>query len=253
MTKKKNRIEILDELRGFAILAMIVHHVFYDIGFVMGLDWGYRVFDVLCNLQPIFWTLFIVISGICSQLSRNTIKRGLIVLLGGLVVTFVTVVIMPLMGITGAEIYFGILTCLGLCMIITGLFKVQINRTNTKVGMVVCAVLFFATYSISTGSLLFGLIDLPDVLYSTNWLMPFGMFSNSFYSADYFALIPWLFMFIFGAFLGKYAKKGEFPQWTYKKRSAPLSFIGRNSLWVYLAHQPVIYALCFVVAYCLNS
>ena len=57
MKTDKKRIEILDELRGFAILAMIVHHTFYDIGFVMGIDWGYKVFDALCNLQPIFWTL----------------------------------------------------------------------------------------------------------------------------------------------------------------------------------------------------
>ncbi len=253
MKTDKKRIEILDELRGFAILAMIVHHIFYDIGFVIGLDWGYTIFDALCNLQPFFWTLFIVISGICSQLSRNTIKRGLIVLLGGLGVTVVTAVIMPAMGIVGAEIYFGILTCLGLCMIITGLCKVPIIRTDSKIGMAICAVLFFLTYSVSTGSLLFGIIDLPDALYSTNWLMPFGIFNQDFYSADYFSLIPWIFMFVFGAFVGKYAKHGQFPQWTYKKRSAPLSFIGKNSLWIYLAHQPIIYAICFVVAYCINS
>lgn len=253
MNNEKKRIEILDELRGFAILAMIVHHIFYDIGFVMGLEWGYKIFDTLSYLQPVFWTLFIVISGICSQLSRNTVKRGLIVLLGGLCVTVVTAVIMPLFGIVGAEIYFGILTCLGICMIITGLLRVPIMRTDSKVGMVICAVLFCLTYSISAGSLLFGAIELPDALYSTNLLMPLGIFSESFYSADYFSLIPWLFMFVFGAFVGKYAKNNQFPQWTYKKRIPALSFIGKNSLWIYLAHQPIIYAVCFAVAYCINS
>lgn len=252
MKTDKKRIEILDELRGFAILAMIVHHTFYDIGFVMGIDWGYKVFDALCNLQPIFWTLFIVISGICSQLSRNTIKRGLIVLLGGLVVTVVTAVIMPAMGIVGAEIYFGILTCLGICMIITGLLRVPLMRINSKIGMAICAVLFCLTYSISTGSLLFGIIDLPDALYTTNWLVPFGIFNDNFYSADYFSLIPWIFMFIFGAFVGRYAKQNQFPQWTYKKRSPALALIGKNSLWVYLAHQPVIYAFCFVATLIIN-
>ena len=32
MKTNKKRIEILDELRGFAILAMIVHHFFLDVG-----------------------------------------------------------------------------------------------------------------------------------------------------------------------------------------------------------------------------
>ncbi|MBR0412933.1 MAG: DUF1624 domain-containing protein, partial [Eubacterium sp.] len=127
MKSEMKRIELLDELRGLAILAMVVHHTFYDIGFVLGLDWGYKVFDALCVLQPIFWAIFIVISGICSRLSRNTIKRGAMVLGAGLAVTLVTAVIMPKMGITGAEIYFGILSCLGSCMIITGLLMPLID------------------------------------------------------------------------------------------------------------------------------
>ena len=39
------RILILDEIRGFAIVCMVLHHMFYDIGFVLGLKWGSRVFD----------------------------------------------------------------------------------------------------------------------------------------------------------------------------------------------------------------
>ena len=249
MEAKTRRIELLDELRGFAILAMIVHHTFLDIGFVLGMDWGYKVFDKLCVLQPVFWAIFIIISGICSRLSRNTLKRGAIVFAAGLAVTLVTAVIMPKMGITGAEIYFGILSCLGVCMIITGLFMPLIKKTNPIFGMAICAALFAIFYSVSSGSLCFGLIKLPEALYQTNWLMPLGIFSETFESADYFAILPWLFMFLFGAFLGQYAKDGAFPAFAYKKHSKFLSFIGRNSLWFYLAHQPVIYAALYLVAH----
>lgn len=75
---KRKRIYMLDELRGFAILCMILHHTFLDIGDVLGFSWGYKVFDALCTVQPLFWAVFIIISGICSRLSRNTIKRGFI-------------------------------------------------------------------------------------------------------------------------------------------------------------------------------
>lgn len=244
MEAKKKRIELLDELRGFAILAMIVHHFFLDVGDILQLDWGYEIFNGLCTVQPIFWAIFIIISGICSRLSRNAVKRGLIVLGAGLVITFVTVVIMPkLMDIDGAQIYFGILHCLGACMIITGLTMPLIERINPRIGVLICAVLFSATYGISSGSLLFGLIKLPTP--STNALMPLGIFNNSFESADYFALFPWLFMFLIGAFLGEYAKDGKFPSWTYKRHSKVLAFVGRNSLWFYLGHQAVLYAILY--------
>ena len=245
---EKKRIELLDELRGFAIIAMIVHHTFLDITFVLGIPWGERVFDRLCVVQPVFWAIFIVISGICSRLSRSTLKRGVIVLTAGLGVTLVTAVLMPLFGFTGAEIYFGILHCLGSCMIITGLLMPIIKKINPIVGMAASVILFSVFYSVSSGSLLFGLIPLPDVLYSTNYLAPLGFFSSSFFSADYFGILPWLFMFLFGAFLGKYASDGAFPKWTYKKRCAPFAFVGRNSLWFYLAHQPVIYGMLFLVS-----
>ena len=245
---EKKRIELLDELRGFAIIAMIVHHTFLDITFVLGIPWGERVFDRLCVVQPVFWAIFIVISGICSRLSRSTLKRGVIVLAAGLGVTLVTAVLMPLFGFTGAEIYFGILHCLGSCMIITGLLMPIIKKINPIVGMAASVILFSVFYSVSSGSLLFGLIPLPDALYSTNYLAPLGFFSSSFFSADYFGILPWLFMFLFGAFLGKYASDGAFPKWTYKKRCAPFAFVGRNSLWFYLAHQPVIYGVLFIVS-----
>ena len=150
MKPQTRRIELLDELRGFAILAMIVHHTFLDIGFVLGLSWGYTVFNKLCVLQPVFWAIFIVISGICSRLSRNTLKRGAVVLGAGLVVTLVTAVIMPKMGITGAEIYFGILSCLGVCMIITGLLMPLIEKTNALAGMIISVLLF--AFSIQSGT-----------------------------------------------------------------------------------------------------
>ncbi len=247
MKNETKRIELLDELRGFAIIAMIVHHTFLDIGDVLGMPWGYSAFDALCVVQPIFWAIFIVISGICSRLSRNCVKRGIIVLCAGLVITLVTAVIMPLFGFIGAEIYFGILHCLGACMIITGLLMPIIEKINPIIGALISSALFAFTYPVSSGSLLFGLIRLPDVLYSTNLTAPLGFFSPSFYSADYFALLPWLFMFLFGAFIGKYALDGEFPKFTYKKHCRALAFVGRNSLWFYLAHQVVIYAVLTVI------
>lgn len=243
------RIYLLDELRGFAIICMVIHHAFYDIGFVLRYDWGFKIFNALCILQPIFWSIFIVISGICSRLSRNTMKRGCIVLGGGIIVTIITAVIMPAINITGAEIYFGILSCLGCCMIITGLLMPLIKKINEKTGMIISFILFFTTYSINSKSLLFGLIKLPQFLYKTNFLSPLGFFNENFHSADYFSIFPWLFMFLFGVFLGKYAQDGAFPSGAYKSRFKTLQLIGKNSLWIYLAHQPILYIIMYIISF----
>ena len=140
---KRKRIYMLDELRGFAILCMILHHTFLDVGNVLGFSWGYKVFDALCIVQPLFWAVFIIISGICSRLSRNTIKRGFTVLGAGLIITLFTAVIMPLFGFEGSEIYFGILHCLGCSMIITGILMPLINKINYKIGATVSLVCIY--------------------------------------------------------------------------------------------------------------
>lgn len=245
MKSEIRRIHLLDELRGFAIFAMIVHHFFLDVGDVLGVQWGYDVFNALCTVQPLFWAVFIIISGICTRLSRSSVKRGLIVLAGGGIISLVTAVIMPLMNITGAEIYFGVLHFLGTSMIITGLAMPVIKKIKAPVGMIISVLMFLFTYGINSRELLFGLIRLP--VPKTNILAPLGLFNDSFQSADYFSILPWIFIFLFGAFLGEYAKNGSFPEWCYKKRSKLFSFVGRNSLWFYLGHQAVLYALLYAV------
>lgn len=243
MKSNKKRIELLDELRGFAIIAMIIHHFFLDMGDVLDLEIGYEIFDKLCALQPIFWGIFIITSGICSRLSRNPIKRGAIVLGAGLIITFVTAIIMPLFGVTNAKIFFGILHCLGSCMIITGLLMPLIKKIKPIIGSSISLILFLIFKDINACSLFFGLIKFDKP--STNLFMPLGLYNDSFYSADYFSIIPWIFLFLCGAFIGKYAKDGAFPKWTYKRRIKPLAFVGRNSLWFYLGHQVIIYAILY--------
>jgi uncharacterized membrane protein len=248
LAEKRKRIHMLDEIRGFAIICMIVHHIFLDVGDVLNLDWGYSVFDALCTVQPVFWAIFIIISGMCTRLSRNATKRGALVFGCAMVVTIVTALIMPLLGFYGAEIYFGILHCLGICMIITGLLMPVIKKIDYRIGAVIAMLLFIFFYGIESGTLCFGLINLPDSMYQYNFTAPIGLHNINFYSADYFPIIPWIFMFLFGAFVGKVASDEKLPQCMYKRHSKILSFVGKNSLWVYLAHQPVIYLIMIIIS-----
>lgn len=249
MSEKRKRIHMLDEIRGFAILCMIVHHTFLDIGDLLGLEWGYEIFDRLCAVQPIFWGIFIIISGMCTRLSRNAKKRGLLVCLCALAITLVTAVIMPLLKFTGAEIYFGILHCLGVCMILVGLCMPIIEKIDYRIGAVASLLLFVAFCGIDRGTILLGAVDLPQSLYTNNIFAPLGFHSPAFYSADYFPVFPWIFLFFLGAFVGKLAKEEKLPSVMYIRHSKMLGFVGKNSLWFYLLHQPAIYVVLLIIAF----
>lgn len=77
--------------------------------------------------------------------------------------------------------------------------------------------------------------------------MPLGIYNNSFESADYFSIFPWIFMFIAGSFMGKYAREEKFPEFTYKRHSRFFGFVGKNSLWFYLGHQAVLYGVFYTI------
>ena len=75
-TKKKQRIYLLAELRGFAIFCMVFYHAFYTIGIFFNWDWGRVLLNFFAPAEPFFAGLFIFISGICSNLSHSNTERG---------------------------------------------------------------------------------------------------------------------------------------------------------------------------------
>ena len=66
-----------------------------------------------------------------------------------------------------------------------------------------------------------------------------GFMPKSFFSTDYFPLLPWLFLFWVGYFLHHLVGRGRLAP---LRRSVcpPLGWMGRHSLVLYLLHQPVI-------------
>lgn len=242
---KKERVHFLDEIRGLAIFCMLFHHAFYDIGTVLGRDIGYELFDFFKIVQPFFWFAFIFISGVCTNLSRNVLRRGCMLMCVSFIITFVTAVIMPFLGFGGEKIYFGVIHCLASCMIFTGLFKKLLAKINFKIALPILLVLFMITYNLQNGYLGFGSfsLDVPDALESVGFLFPIGITSSSFYSSDYFPLFPWLFMFLMGVYVGGVWKERGFPKFMYKSRSKFFAKLGRYSLYIYIAHQPILFAL----------
>ena len=108
------------------------------------------------------------------------------------------------------------------------------------------AALFALTNQLPYGYLGFEdwhLCALPAGLYRANlfWLGLPDL--TRFTSADYFPILPWVFLFWCGVFLARLWRpgRGEPPA-----ALRPLCAIGRNTLLVYMLHQPVIYGALWV-------
>lgn len=233
MTK---RIWELDAARGLCIIGMILVHLLFNLSFLFGvIDLGNApVFHFLSQWGGI---PFFLISGICATFSRRTVIRGAVVFGCGLLCSGVTFA-MYLLGFTDAGfiIYFGVLHCLGICMVLWPLFR----KLPVSILLLLAA-----------GIIAAGLYIAANVRTEHLWLLPFGLVRGDFVTSDFFPLLPNLGYFLAGSVLGKTL---------YRRRQTllpginpdflPLRFLrlcGKRSLLIYLLHQPVLTGLCFML------
>lgn len=231
----KKRIWELDAFRGICVIGMVLVHLVFDLCVMYRIvDWELpNWFSFIQNWGGV---LFLLISGISATLGSRSVRRGVIVLLCGMAVTAVTVGMYFLnMASSGIIIYFGVLQCLGMCMILWPLFKKLPWYLLAALGIAFAAV-----------GLWFSVLPPVDVYY----LMPLGLPWNGFMSADYFPLLPNLGYFLLGGALGRtlYRKKQTLLPNVNEKQPVLAFFqlCGKLSLPIYLLHQPLISGICML-------
>ncbi len=111
----------------------------------------------------------------------------------------------------------------------------------------------FATYKISEKIYFSGLFSslmlCIKTIYSTHSVFITALFK----SADYFPLIPWLFMFLFGAVFGKYAKEEKFSEFAYKSHSSFFSLSEKTACGFILRISLPFTQLCISSNYLYNE
>ena len=226
------RIWELDAFRGICILGMVTVHFIYDLTELYGvIRWeAPALYSFVQNWGGV---LFLLLSGICATLGSRSLRRGAIVFGCGMICTAVTAGMYWLgMAESYIVIRFGVLHCLGICMILWTVFKKLPTGALAIVGASMIALGFL----------------FRGILVETAWLFPLGLVSPGFSSSDYFPLLPNLGFFLVGAVLGRTVYRNKQTLLPKVNPQAPvlrfLGFCGRQSLFIYLLHQPVLSLVC---------
>ena len=239
---KGKRIYWVDNARALAMISMVAYHTMWDLVYLYGMkaEWYHGDMAFVWQ-QSICWS-FILLAGFCSNMSKNPLRQGLIVSFFGVVVMAVTQIFMP-----GNGVWFGVLTLIGSCYLLMAFLRKIFNKIPAWTGFVCSAVCFSMTYDAANGSVgVFGLkcFELPKSMYCNMLTAYWGFPSRTFYSTDYFPLIPWMFLFFCGAFgYALWVKYRPRVLEVCNIRVPFLSTMGKRSLLIYVLHQPVIFGL----------
>lgn len=237
--KTVQRIRILDVLRGGAMILVVAYHVLYDLKYI----YGKNIPRLITPGQPetemvhiiFLWVLFVV-SGICSGYSKNSLKRGAALYLLGFGITLATAIFMP-----GESIVFGVISCFGACMVITYFLMPLLGRIPWQLRTMLFILLWAITRNFYRGGELDLFVTQVTVpLPESEYLYPIGIKGKYFYSADYFPLIPYMFMYLTGNSLYEPVSEGKCPKLFYNAHCKPLELIGRHTLLIYIVHQPLL-------------
>ena len=220
------RYPLIDFLKGFAILNVIAFHFLYDIYVMTGAnpDWPFGLWVSLW--QETGLSLLMVLGGMSARLmgQAKRWRNGVKLVALGLAISLGTYLLMP-----SELILYGVLNFFGCALLLTAALERRglLSEVSPASGLAACAFGYLLTYRIQ------------QFYAATDALAILGLRSREFYSADYVPLLPYVFVFWTGFFALQLLKKYT-PGLLQLGAWKPMRFLGKHSLGIYLAHQPLL-------------
>ncbi len=239
------RLYTLDMIRGLSVIAMIIFHTLWDMIAFFGVSMPIYAANIQKGFGMAIGITFILVSGFSFGLGKRHFVRAVQVLCGGLCICAVTLVIMP-----RAPIIFGVLSLIGSMMLIMIPLRRILEHINPYALFIICIFVFSCLTNLKVGRVGIGSLsfNVPKVLYSNIFTTYLGFPEKGFSSADYYPLLPWMPLYIAGyALFLIFKRKNAFEILSKGIRIKPLEWVGRHSLIIYLVHQPIIYAVLYII------
>ncbi len=255
----KRRIWEIDFLRGICILLMIFDHTMFDFSMLYDLSGNYYslthtfVFKIsefaygywedgvriAVRLGVVF--LFLILSGISCSLTRSNTKRLAKMAAASLVLSIATAIIDVIIPGLEIMIVFGILHIMTLSLLIYILLKKLVKNKY---------IILAAGLLIIAGGLMIGYESIGFV-YNLDFRTAIDMLIGKVaYGGDCYGILPYTGVFLVGAFIGEvvYEDKYSLLPCLDNPVFTPFCFVGRNSIFFYLLHQPVIFGSVMLIA-----
>lgn len=257
--KLEKRIIEIDFLRGIAVFLMILDHFMYDLWGLLPMifeDFPKRdtFFFDLVKFAEFYWDwpvrivvryfilfIFLGLTGICCSFSKSNLKRGGKLMAVAILLTFATFIIGKMIDDPDLMITFGVLHCIALTLIIIGLLEKWIHNKwiYLVIGVIMVAIGIYLeprAVVISYGKENLLLLIFKQIIGVANC------------GSDCFPLFLNGGQIFIGVFLGKLiysSKQSLFKKLHYSNNV--VTFIGRNSLIVYFAHQIILPLLAGII------
>ncbi|MDY5892585.1 MAG: heparan-alpha-glucosaminide N-acetyltransferase domain-containing protein [Candidatus Onthovivens sp.] len=295
--RNNNRIKEIDFLRGFLILLMVMDHLFFDFGqliyiisnfsmdqsllsqFVMFsssyLNWDFRI-----NFRIFVVMLFFFISGISFQFSKNNNKRGVILLIIGILLTLGSIIVSYILK-DDFVVIASIFLTFGLAILITNFIyfvinKILKNNTISSLFLVIIGLLgaiYFIDYTFNInvpiinkiesfndlidvilGYKQYGFDDIPLLINLTATLIGFGIgklvYPNRKSLFSYFNkkiyVKPSKSLKLYNEKLYTRKKAIHILLTPFSLIGRCIEFFGRHSLYVYIIHQFVLIPILII-------
>lgn len=266
---KKVRIWEVDFLRGLMILFVVWDHFMWDIHGVAGGSYNTGLFQWLFDLSTryyagvlrrvthdVFVTMFVFTSGVSCSFAGNHGRRAMKMLIFAILLSVGTYAVSAIAGYDIA-IRFNVIHVIALATFLWTIVdwflkKCDRNWKRNVFGWTMTAVIL--------AILVMGYCAKNTPWDSTDktWFFLFyhkgSPEYNKFLGGDYLPFFPDFGWFLVGAFLGRILykeKKSLFPS-VNPKFVSPVTFCGRNSLWIYLLSQIVMFAFIYLFHGMLN-
>jgi uncharacterized membrane protein len=235
-TLRSSRLQVVDSLRGVAIGLMVVYHFCFDLNYFRVLNIDFNHETLWLGLRALIVSLFLGLVGVSLHLAavrarfgQAFLRRFGLVAGCAMLVTLASAVTFP-----RSVIYFGVLHFIAVAMLL-GRFMVHFYRANLVVGLVLLIVGLSVQHPV---------FDHP----AFQWI---GMMTHKPVTEDYVPLLPWFGVVLIGMFLGRtlcLPALAPVRDWR-SDRSAvrALAFFGRHSLLIYMVHQPLLFAMLYLV------
>lgn len=229
------RIFALDLMRGFAVILMILFNYSVTLNYFRIVNFSYN-FLYWYLFPRLVASIFIFISGVVAYVTYKNFKgkfrkiyffRGLKLCIFAITITVFTYLFVP-----SGTIFFGILHFFAFTSFLVPFF-IKYGRLNLIAGILITLFGFYLQLITFNFSSLF-------------WL---GFIPTNFFSFDYFPIMPWLGILLLGMYFGQNVAQKAAKVKLNGFLSRFFVFFGKNSLIIYLLHQPILIFVLTVLGF----